>query len=192
MHFTSLYRNNTASEPPRSTPSPTPTNKSSTNLWSKFKSQLTLSSEHDGDTENDTVLANAMVKYYTQKGSSIPSWLPGAHNNSQQSQNYGYQAGNQQQNYKGSSLQDMYRRANPTPAADNGNASWRTAPTQTYSQTQTYNQNQQDKTDRFRSKLRSARPTHEPTATYSSNTAANGRPPVNNTQNSSWRSKATW
>lgn len=58
---------------------------SSSGLWNKFKSQVSLSStsfgfakDHDGDTDDDTLIANSLVKFYTENPNSpgeIPNWL---------------------------------------------------------------------------------------------------------------------
>lgn len=57
-------------------------------FWNRFKSQVSLTSttlgiskEHDGDTEDDTLIANSLVKFYLESPEApsgpgeIPSWL---------------------------------------------------------------------------------------------------------------------
>lgn len=58
-----------------------------TSFWNRFKSQVSLTStslglskEHDGDTEDDTLIAHSLVKFYTENsaspsGGEIPAWL---------------------------------------------------------------------------------------------------------------------
>lgn len=45
-------------------------------LWSRFTSQLKISSgDQDGDTEDETVLATALVKFYAENKGGVPNWL---------------------------------------------------------------------------------------------------------------------
>lgn len=92
-------------------------------LWTRIRnqydsasaalSQLSLSStEHDGDKESDTVIHNALVKYYQSKSVRLPAWLgveqnaPGGYNATQPYDN----SQSSLSRTTSSSLQDIYKR----------------------------------------------------------------------------------
>ncbi|ANB15099.1 hypothetical protein AWJ20_2719 [Sugiyamaella lignohabitans] len=100
-------------------------------FWSKIKTQygsasqalsnLSLSnSEHDGDTETDTVIHKALVRYYTAKEGYAPQWLgvPQSAATPSSGRNYSNGLQNQSEQLPGrplssrsqSSLQEIYRR----------------------------------------------------------------------------------
>ena len=183
-------------------------------LWSRLRSQLTVSSgDHDGDTEDETVLATALVKFYAENQGGVPSWLSTAkaakayHGGGNGSSQQNFHAAGAPQNSGmirpgGSSLQDIYKRTNSVSSGPSHASQTYAAqpPIQDYSQgTNNGGSNWRaggngggapapDKNDRFRNKLRSAgRPSLESSSSYNSTTNSSGT-----SGTASWRSKATW
>lgn len=186
-------------------------------LWSRLRSQLTVSSgDHDGETEDETVLATALVKFYAENKGGIPSWLATAKaaraysgnsngNNSPTTVTHGVirPSGN-------SSLQEIYKRSNTTSSAQyqapNYNSNSGGIPMATAVSNPGHEngggswrtgggagagyQQAPDKNDRFRTKLRSAgRPTIDSSGSNYNNSAP---PPPTKSTTASWKSKATW
>lgn len=80
-------------------------------IWSKFKSfNFSISStEQDGDTEDETVVAGALAKFYAEKDGEFPPWLA----STKVAQNYRRQsqpAPRTRTESTGGYLQDIYKR----------------------------------------------------------------------------------
>ncbi|KAA8909359.1 hypothetical protein TRICI_004525 [Trichomonascus ciferrii] len=147
-------------------------------------SNLSIHSETDGDSETDTVVHNALVKYYMKEEGGAPAWLgveeqqvrPTSSSSSsslnrmhmQQTQN----RGNMQRNHttRGqSALQDIYNRRQQqhspvgagTGTAQASAAAPAPAPGRMPPRAQTFNYGDpssagNEKTDRFKNRLKSA------------------------------------
>ncbi|KAF5092564.1 hypothetical protein D0Z03_002806 [Geotrichum reessii] len=198
--------------PPQPTGSPTPpaagaaaagpTTQVKAGIWAKFKNQITVataSGETDGLTADDTVVTNALVKFYTEQkpGAILPGWLRGGSN------------GNEVQNYTApsplagkstNSLQEIYNRRsnNTTPVqsqqqqqqqqANGGSVpSWRVQQHPTGSNTGSISS---ASAERYKSKLRSAqRPSMDSNGSYSGSSLQQGQ---QQPSRPSWSSKASW
>lgn len=80
-------------------------------IWSKFRSfNFSISSnEQDGDTEDETVIAGALVKFYAEQEGEFPPWLA----STKLAQNYRHQSQpvlRTRTESTGGYLQDIYKR----------------------------------------------------------------------------------
>lgn len=169
--------------------------------WKKITSIPVIpNSNQDGDTEDETVLANALCKFYGEQRGGIPTWLATC----KAAQKYGsghstpsvspHASVSTQGGRSGSSLQDIYKRREqqPQPPVHQQQApvqeSWRTGGG-AYSQQQQPPAGQANKNDRFRDRLKSAgRPGYEMGGGNSYSAPQSQAAP----STSSWKNKATW
>jgi hypothetical protein len=142
-------------------------------IWGKIKSQygtasaaisgLSLTStEHDGDEESDTIIHNALARYYTTKDGRLPPWLGVESRNGDVAGNvYGTRrpdARVSEHTKSSSSLQDIYARrqqqqqqqASQAPTAN------RVVPERSKSFAGVLGPGAADRTDKYRNKLKSA------------------------------------
>lgn len=143
-------------------------------LWGKIKSgygtafaNLSLSSsEEDGDTESDTIIHNALVKYYMNQGQGIPTWLEAEKPVEQRPQTTRPpELAMRRSNTQSSSLQDIYNRHQRAPATVQGeyrgsaefNPRFRPPPRSRTFDNSEPDSNQENRSDKFRNKLRSTR-----------------------------------
>ncbi|CCH44963.1 hypothetical protein BN7_4541 [Wickerhamomyces ciferrii] len=81
--------------------------RSSTNKISSSLANLSIRSEHDGDSVNSTLIHTALVNHYIKKNEQFPSWLGEEQHEPQQRQQQQQQQ--QQQSSQQSSVQEQIR-----------------------------------------------------------------------------------